>query len=87
MNAKSVIVSALAILAGSVVPAAEEVWSGDRTIDAPVAMRGKSLRIAPGTRIEFVGDGSLRIENGGLVATQVVFSAQGTLTNSFRIAV
>ena len=87
MNVKFAIVSVLAILAGGVAFAAEEVWSGSRTIDAPVAMRGKSLRIAPGARIEFVGDGSLRIENGGLVATQVVFSAQGTLTNSFRIAV
>ena len=87
MTAKTAIVLALAGLVGSVALAEEEVWSGDRTIDAPVAMRGKSLRIAPGARIEFVGDGSLRIEDGSLVATQVVFSAQGTLTNAFRIAV
>ena len=87
MTVKSAIVTVLAVLVGSVALAAEEVWSGDRTIDVPVAMRGKSLRIAPGARIEFVGNGSLRIEDGRLVATQVVFSAQGTLTNAFRIAV
>jgi len=87
MNAKSAILFALAVFVGSVVLAAEEVWTGNRTIDAPVAMRGKSLRIASGARIEFVGDGCLRIEDGRLVATQVVFSAQGTLTNAFRIAV
>jgi nitrous oxidase accessory protein NosD len=87
MTAKTAIVLALAVLVGSVALAEEEVWSGDRTMDAPVAMRGKVLRIAPGARIEFVGDGSLRIEDGSLVATQVVFSAQGTLTNAFRIAV
>lgn len=87
MNAKTAILLALRFLVGGVALAAEEVWSDSRTIDTPVAMRGKSLRIAPGTRIEFVGDGRLRIEDGGLDATQVVFSAHGTLTNAFRIAV
>jgi nitrous oxidase accessory protein NosD len=87
MKAKTAILLALGFLVGGVALAAEEVWSGSRTIDAPVAMRGKSLRITPGTRIEFVGNGSLRIEDGGLDATQVVFSAHGTLTNNFRIAV
>jgi len=84
---KSAILSLLAVLVGSVALAAEEVWSGSRTIDAPVAMRGKSLRIAPGTRIEFVGNGSLRIEDGGLDARRVDFVAHGTFTNDFRIAV
>ena len=87
MTAKSAIVSALAVLVGSIAHAAEEVWSGDRTIDTMVEIRGKALRIVPGARIAFVGDGRLRVEDGGLVATQVVFSAQGTLTNAFRIAV
>ena len=87
MTAKSAIVSALAVLVGSIAHAAEEVWSGDRTIDALVEIRGKSLRIGPGTHVKFVGDGRLRIENGSLKATRADFSAQGTLTNAFRIAV
>lgn len=87
MTAKTAIVSVLAVLVGSVAHAAEEVWSGDRTIDALVEIRGKSLRIGPGTHVKFVGDGRLRIENGSLKATRADFSAQGTLTNAFRIAV
>ena len=87
MTAKTAIVSVLAVLAGSVVLAAEEIWSGKRTIDAPVSISGKSLRIEPGTHVEFVGEGRLRIENGSLKAARADFSAQGTLTNAFRIAV
>ncbi len=86
MNSRSAILYALAFLAFQA-RGADEVWSGDRTIDAPVEIRDKSLRIEPGTRVKFVGDGRLRIEGGSLKATRADFSAQGVLTNAFRIAV
>ena len=59
-------------------------WSGDHVIDAPVLLGGRTLRIAPGSRIAFKGKG--RLDVGGLLATGAVFEARSTLTNAFRIS-
>ena len=67
--------------------AVAEVWTGDRVIDSPVEIRGESLRIDPGARIAFKGNGRIRIEDGSLTATRAAFEARSTLTNDFRIIV
>ena len=67
--------------------AAEEVWKGDRIVDAPVTIQRKTLRIEPGSRIAFKGEGRITVEDGNLVATHAAFEARSTLTNRFRIVV
>ena len=67
--------------------AADVVWSGEKTVDEPVQICGSSLRIEPGSRITFVRDGRLWIEDGSMKASNAEFLSQETLTNSFRITV
>lgn len=67
--------------------AEEVVWTGDRIVDAPVTIRGNSLRIEPGSRIAFKGEGRISVENGSLTMTRVALEARSTLTNTFRISV
>ena len=63
------------------------VWRGDRVIREPVTIKQQTLRIEPGSRIAFKGEGRIRVEDGDLVATRALFAARSTLTNDFRIAV
>lgn len=69
------------------VGAAEDVWTGDRIIDSLVEVRGKSLRIEPGSRIAFKGEGRLIVEDGSLIVSRTAFEARSTLTNAFRLSV
>jgi len=66
---------------------AEEVWTGDRIVGSPVEIHGQSLRIEPGARIVFKGEGRLLVEDGNLIASHAVFGARMALTNNFRIVV
>lgn len=88
MNERGLKISfAVVLLVSCLSHAAEVVWSGGKVVDGPVHIRGKSLRIAPGARIKFVGEGRLRIEDGGLNAARAEFLSRETLTNAFRITV
>lgn len=85
---RNVIAFVLAALAVLPVRAADvEVWSVDRSIDGPVEVRGKSLRIEPGVTVTFSGEGRLFVQDGSLACRRVVFDADGVLTNQFRISV
>jgi len=65
---------------------ADEVWNSDRTIDSPVEMLRKTLRIRPGVTVSLVGNGSLLVRDGALVCDRVTFVSDSVLTNRFRIS-
>lgn len=66
---------------------ADEVWSESRTIDSPVELQGRTLRIRPGVTVSFRGRGSLHVRDASLVCNRGSFEADSVLTNAFRISV
>ena len=64
-----------------------EVWRGEKVIDAPLVINRRNISIAPGSRIVFKGEGSLRVENGLFRAVDAEFVGEGVLTNAWRISV
>ena len=75
------------LLLGASVASADEVWQGDRIVSEPLTISRQTLRVAPGSRIAFKGEGRLTVEDGDFIAERAIFEARTTLTNHFRINV
>ena len=64
-----------------------EVWQGEKTIDGLLVVNRRNVRVMPGSRIVFKGEGSFRVENGSFRAEGASFVGEGVLTNAWRISV
>ena len=64
---------------------AAEVWHGERIIDGPFIVNRRNVRIMPGAKIMFRGEGCLRVEHGSFHADGATFVGSGVLTNAWRI--
>lgn len=64
-----------------------ETWSGEKVISEPMVLNREQISIKPGTKIRFTGKGALVVKDGIFRADGVEFSAEGVLTNAYRLAV
>jgi len=77
----------LIFLSVSVLPgmASEEVWSGTKVISEPVKIVGARVRVLPGAKIIFAGEGRIHMRDGSFTASRAEFLSESVLTNDFRM--
>ena len=64
-----------------------EVWQGEKVIDAPLLLNRCNVRVMPGARIVFRGEGRVCVKHGQFRAEGATFAGEDVLTNAWRISV
>lgn len=62
-------------------------WTGEIVVDKPIDLTSHKLRVLPGARVVFRGEGRINLMKGALTAWGATFEADSVLTNDFRIAI
>ena len=62
-------------------------WSGEVVVDKPLELPSHKLRVLPGTKVLFKGEGRINLVKGALTAWGATFEADSVLTNNFRVAI
>ena len=62
-------------------------WEGDVVVDRQIDLASHRLRVLPGTKVLFKGEGRINLQKGALTAWGATFEADSALTNAFRVSI